>query len=86
MQHAVPLRTSFIAALVFGLAACSAQDPQDSAAVGWAQYRGDYQGRGYSELDQIDAGNVSRLALSWEYELSLPVEDRRANSQATAIV
>ncbi len=31
----------------------------------WLTYWGDYQGRHYSALKQVDASNVSRLAVSW---------------------
>lgn len=33
----------------------------------WAIYRGDKKAIQYSELDQIDANNVNRLEVAWEY-------------------
>src|SRR5712672_3004033 len=33
----------------------------------WPSYNGDYSGRRYSTLDQINAGNVSSLTLAWIY-------------------
>jgi alcohol dehydrogenase (cytochrome c) len=34
-------------------------------AVGWLTYNGDYSGRRYSPLDQINASNVHTLSLAW---------------------
>ena len=44
-------------------------DPQD-----WLMWRGNYENWGYSQLDQINRGNVSqiRLAWSWEFEPAAP--------------
>lgn len=33
----------------------------------WPTYNGDYSGRRYSPLDQINAGNVKNLTLAWAY-------------------
>ncbi len=33
----------------------------------WLSYNGDYSGRRFSPLDQIDAGNVRNLTLAWAY-------------------
>ncbi len=33
----------------------------------WPTYNGDYSGRRYSPLKQIDARNVKSLALAWAY-------------------
>ena len=41
-------------------------------------YHGDYSGRRYSTLKQINAGNVKNLALAWVYRLN--------TAQAGAIV
>ena len=43
-----------------------AQTPIDS----WPTYHGDWSGRRYSTLKQIDAANVKHLALAWVYRLS----------------
>ncbi len=37
----------------------------------WATYYGDYSGRRYSTLSQIDVSNVKSLALAWIYRLNL---------------
>src|SRR2546426_10469157 len=44
----------------------------------WPTYHGDYSGRRYSTLKQINAGNVKNLTLAWVYRLNL--------SQSGAIV
>lgn len=33
----------------------------------WPTYNGDYSGRRFSKLDQINAGNVKKLKLAWSY-------------------
>src|SRR5947207_7288840 len=44
----------------------------------WPTHHGDYTGRRYSTLKQINAGNVKSLALAWVYRLN--------TAQAGAIV
>jgi acido-empty-quinoprotein group A len=39
------------------------------AAADWPTYHGDYSGRHYSPLTQINAGNVDRLTLAWVHRL-----------------
>src|SRR5437763_92053 len=56
------LAASFLAAL-FLAAALQAQPPADS----WPMYHGDYSGRRFSTLDQINASNVKSLGLAWVY-------------------
>lgn len=36
-------------------------------AANWLQYRGTYNGWGYSPLDKINAGNVGKLKLAWSF-------------------
>ncbi|HMD36383.1 MAG TPA: acido-empty-quinoprotein group A [Vicinamibacterales bacterium] len=43
-----------------------AQTPVDS----WPTYHGDWSGRRYSALRQIDSANVNRLTLAWVYRLN----------------
>src|SRR3954464_12740913 len=63
-----------IVALLFGMAAAQtgpllldpatiAKPPTDS----WPTYHGDYSGRRYSTLSQINADNVKNLSLAWIY-------------------
>ncbi|MBV8807955.1 MAG: PQQ-binding-like beta-propeller repeat protein, partial [Acidobacteriaceae bacterium] len=37
----------------------------------WPTYNGDYSGRRFSPLTQINAGNVNSLALAWTYRVSV---------------
>ena len=37
----------------------------------WLTYSGDYQGHGYSALDQINTGNISGLKVAWIYQTGL---------------
>ena len=45
----------------------AAQTPTDS----WPTYHGDFSGRRFSPLMQIDTANVKSLALAWTYRLNL---------------
>jgi alcohol dehydrogenase (cytochrome c) len=45
--------------------------PQDV----WPTYNGDYSGRRFSELDQVNQGNVDRLKIEWMYRV--PVGPQR---------
>ena len=57
--------------VLFVLCGCvsmlAAQTPTDS----WPTYHGDFSGRRFSPLTQIDTANVKRLALAWTYRLNL---------------
>src|SRR5262245_47290013 len=65
--------------LVLLLAPCAlfAQGPLDPslllkpAADAWPTYHGDYSGRHYSTLKQIDASNVKGLTLAWIHRVNL---------------
>src|SRR5215472_6370226 len=41
------------------------QQPADT----WPTYNGDYSGRRYSSLTQINASNIRTLALAWMYRI-----------------
>src|SRR6516165_1227443 len=55
-----------------GLKACTAyavvllKPPTDS----WPTYHGDYTGRRYSTLTQVNADNIKNLQLAWVYRLN----------------
>src|SRR4029077_2430898 len=51
-------------------------------STGWLTYSGDYSGRRYSRLAEIDRGNVSRLRLRWIYQL----ETAEGRAEASPIV
>lgn len=38
---------------------------------GWLMYRRDYRSTGYAPFNQINAGNVDRLKVAWDYESGL---------------
>jgi alcohol dehydrogenase (cytochrome c) len=50
----------------------------------WATYSGDYSGRRYSNLTQVNKDNVTNLTLAWTAELNFNV--RRGNRQADSII
>src|SRR5215471_4005707 len=75
-------------ALGISLAALSAaavvkaeQGPLDPAlllkppADAWASYHGDYTGRHYSPLKQIDASNAKALSLAWFYRTTAATDN-----------
>lgn len=53
--------------------------PTDS----WPMYNGDYSGRRFSELSQINESNISKLALKWKYQIGKTSTGSR-NELATA--
>jgi alcohol dehydrogenase (cytochrome c) len=63
---------SLVLALVVGLAG-QGLDPAKLLNPGtdsWPTYNGDYSGRRYSTLTQINAGNVKALSLAWIYRIA----------------
>ena len=46
------------------------------AADSWPSYSGDYSGRRYSTLDQIDQSNVKNLTLAWSARVTAGPNDR----------
>src|SRR5690606_34073083 len=49
----------------------------------WPTYSGDYSGRRYSELDQIDQSNVAHLTLAWAARLTAGPNDRGGHPLVT---
>src|SRR5262249_37536158 len=45
-------------------------NPARSATDSWPTYNGDYSGRRFSPLTQINSGNISRLSLAWFYRIN----------------
>ncbi len=60
---ALGLGPSFVAAQALDPAALL-KAPTDT----WPTYNGDYSGKRYSTLDQINAGNISSLTLAWAFQ------------------
>ena len=58
------LRTGWPAVAVLGFAACAPEAPN----VDWAAYLGDAGRSHYSELTEIDPGNVAALEVAWRYD------------------
>ena len=76
---ALALLTAFVVSI-----ALAAQSPLEPASLlkmptdAWPSYHGDYSGRRYSTLTQINSDNVKNLALAWVYRLN--------TSQALAVI
>ncbi|PCH73133.1 MAG: PQQ-dependent dehydrogenase, methanol/ethanol family [Flavobacteriaceae bacterium] len=49
----------------------SSSNKTTSADVGWSTYGNDYTNKRYSELSQINAGNVDELKVVWEKSLNI---------------
>ena len=60
------LLSASAALIVVGIAVVGAQIPTDS----WPTYHGDYTGRRYSTLKQINTANVKGLTLAWVYRVN----------------
>jgi acido-empty-quinoprotein group A len=64
--------------LALGLASIVSAQALDPAALlkaptdTWPTYNGDYSGKRYSTLDQINSGNVSSLTLAWAFQTRGP--------------
>ena len=65
----------FASSLQTPLVAAQGLDPAallKPATETWPTYNGDYSGRRFSTLDQMNAGNVSSLTLAWAFHLRAP--------------
>ena len=76
---------------LFITAGCAQAPDALSSGSQWTQYRGNLAGTGFSPLQQINQGNVTRLQGVWSYSLlasALNADEnpRAPNSQATPIV
>lgn len=76
---------------LFITAGCAQAPDTLSSGSQWTQYRGNLAGTGFSPLQQINQGNVTRLQGVWSYSLlasALNADEnpRAPNSQATPIV
>ena len=61
----------FVIVASFALSAQSVERDRLHRALGesWPTYSGDYSGRRFSSLDQINRGNVKTLTLAWTRRL-----------------
>ncbi|QXD23442.1 PQQ-binding-like beta-propeller repeat protein [Opitutia bacterium ISCC 51] len=77
--------TSALAILHFTSAVLGNEDPRNSQRE-WQVYNGDLKGTKYSELDQINRGNVDQLELVWRYRADDKGETLRSTIQCNPIV
>ncbi len=68
---AILVLAAIAACVAGGFHAIAADRYGSPLADAWTTYYGDYSGRRYSSLRQIDVSNVRNLALSWIYRVSL---------------
>ena len=67
---------SLVVIALAGVTGLAAQSRLDPAILGkppvdaWPTYHGDYSGRRYSTLKQINTANVKGLTLAWVYRLN----------------
>ena len=61
---------------------------QSDLAGQWPQYRGNFNGTGYSELSAISPKNIGELEIAWSFSLRSwdQAENPNPNSQVTPIV
>jgi alcohol dehydrogenase (cytochrome c) len=75
------LRAPFAAAQ-----ALDAQALLKPATDTWPTYNGDYSGRRFSTLDQINAGNVRSLTLAWAFHTMVPAEIKSTPLEVNGIL
>lgn len=63
----------------------SGGDDEDAYRT-WRTYRGDPTSSAYSELDQINRGNVRRLQVAWSYQTEDAREDNRSTIECNPII
>src|SRR5215472_16127803 len=66
-----PIGTLIIVLLLspalYGQSRLDPAKPQQPPTDSWPTYHGDYSGRRYSALKQINASNIDSLSLAWVY-------------------
>src|SRR4051812_38729940 len=85
------LRSAIGVALVASTALVTAdQGPLDPAlllkppAEAWPSYHGDYTGRHYSPLKQIDRSNAKALSMAWYYRTTASTDNAIVSGAAPA--
>jgi alcohol dehydrogenase (cytochrome c) len=79
-----------VATLPAGVLAGAGQGPLDPAlllkppAEAWPSYHGDYTGRHYSPLKQIDASNAHALSLAWSFHTTASTDNAIIGGQPPA--
>lgn len=73
MRRALPLLVSF--ATLASAGGLHLKDLTKDPTTTWPTYNGDYSGKRYSTLDQINTSNVGSLALAWAFRAhSVPIK------------
>ena len=80
------LRLSIVSALTLSGALLSASCSRSPSNAGWRSHGGDWAHTQYSELSQIDRGNVSQLKVAWTYRTGDARPDNRSQIQCNPIV
>src|SRR3954471_10524923 len=89
------MKTPFVGALGVGAAlvlsvGLAAQGPLDPSLLlkpptdAWTSYHGDYTGRHYSPLAQIDASNAKALSMAWYFRTTASTENAIVSGAAVA--
>ena len=87
------VRWSLPAILIAAAAAQPARQVDDSVlktgspnGADWVSYNVNWSEQRYSPLNQIDAGNVSRLGLAWAYDIPAAPGNPQTHQEATPLV
>lgn len=72
--------------IVFGPAALWIAHAQDANPGEWTSYNVNWSEQRFSPLDQIDAGNVERLGLAWQYDIPAARGGPQTRQEATPVV
>src|SRR5215475_12928907 len=59
-----------LSAVVYGQGRLDQAEPLQPPTDSWPTYHGDYSGRRYSALKQINASNINSLSLAWVYRVN----------------
>lgn len=65
--HLLTMRTVWLLSLLALVLPCLAQDLAAPSGSNWLSYHGDYTGRRFSSLSQINLGNVASLRAQWVF-------------------
>jgi quinoprotein glucose dehydrogenase len=79
-------RRSLVSALTVSGALLSVSCSRSPSDVGWRAHGGDAAHTQYSQLSQIDRGNVSQLKVAWTYRTGDARADNRSQIQCNPII
>ncbi|HEY4087204.1 MAG TPA: PQQ-binding-like beta-propeller repeat protein, partial [Bryobacteraceae bacterium] len=78
------IRHFLVIAALTGAASAQMLDPallKKPATDSWPTYHGDYSGKRYSVLDQINQSNVNKLTLQWFYHANMTPDPTRTGGE-----